>query len=437
MAFIPAMRPACARVLAPTSISQLSAQVAALTDKEKYVQALKLVEVQQSGAVTITEKRELKYLWADVQYVWGVNCNYHENYPLALWHMQLALPVDVRSRPDHAFYDWRDIAGVYQSLGQENRAFQAHHQELEQARNERNTEHEVAALSAIGGDEQSEGRHREALRWFYTALRLERRSGGKLPTTDTLNSMGDSYLVLNRVAQGMACFNLAIRQNLRVNDWSSAAETVIHLAQWSQHDGDKDGALWFYKSALDWTRRGGKAEALLQCLTTFADAAGTLDRADLEMSAYWQMLPLQHNAGDLGAEADTLHNLAALYLKTKQRGAALGCYQRELSLRHQAGNRDGEAAAAEMVGMCYALLDQPAAAVPYYERAATLYRAGGDLDGLAETWRGLAGADLSQDRSEEALAKLRSALLIYRRQHDDAAAADVLSDLKEVEGALK
>jgi tetratricopeptide (TPR) repeat protein len=126
------------------------------------------------------------------------------------------------------------------------------------------------------------------------------------------------------------------------------------------------------------------------------------------------------NAGDHGAEAETLLDLSVVDLRQGRYGQATDQLEQALALYRVAGDHTGQARALANLGIAAFAQGHYDQAADCHRQALALYRRIGDRSGEPRTLNNLALIDLRQGRYCQATDQLEAALAVYRRTGDQS-----------------
>ncbi|MHC5761012.1 CHAT domain-containing protein, partial [Nostoc sp.] len=323
--------------------------------------------------------------------------------------------------------------GVYDDLGEKQKALQFLNQALPIYRAVGDKRGEARTLNNIGGVYDALGEKQKALQFYNQALPLRRAVGDKGGEGTTLNNIGAVYNDLGEKQKALQFLNQALPIHRAVGDRGGEATNLNNIGQIYDDLGEKQEALQFYNQALPIYRavgdRGGEATTANNIARVYND----LGEKQKALQFLNQALPLFRAIGDRGGEATNLNNIGAIYNDLREKQKALRFYNQALPIYRAVGDRDGEATTLNNIGAVYNDLGEKQKALQFLDQALPIYHAVGDRGGEASVLNniGLTYYDLRE--KQKALQFLNQALPLRRAVGDRGGEAAILGNIALLE----
>jgi CHAT domain-containing protein/tetratricopeptide (TPR) repeat protein len=181
---------------------------------------------------------------------------------------------------------------------------------------------EATTLNNIGGVYDSLGEKQKALEFYNQSLPLSRAVGDRSGEARTLNNIGRVYDSLGEKQKALEYFNQSLPLSRAVGDRSGEAVTLTNIGSVYSALGEKQKALEFYNQSLPLWRAVGERSGEATALTNIGSVYDSLGEKQKALGFYNQSLPLSRAVGDRSGEATTLNNI----------GYALNKQQPEISI---------------------------------------------------------------------------------------------------------
>jgi CHAT domain-containing protein/predicted negative regulator of RcsB-dependent stress response len=184
---------------------------------------------------------------------------------------------------------------------------------------------------------------RKGIEKYQEALELYRRANDSREEAETLNSIGEAYLLLGEIQKALAKYNEALPLSRAVGTREVEAITLIGIGLAYKSLGEKRKALEKFNEALPISRAVGDRSGEAVTLNHIGLVYDTLGELQKALEKYNEALPLRRAVGDRSGEATTLNSIGGVYRSLGETQKALEKYNEALPLRREVGDRDGEA----------------------------------------------------------------------------------------------
>ena len=244
---------------------------------------------------------------------------------------------------------------------------------------------EAATLNNIGGVYDALGEKQKALDYYNQALPIRRAVGDRRGEAITLNNIGSVYSDLGEKQKALDYYNQALPVFRAVGDRGGEATTLNNIGLVYDDLGEKQKALDYYNQALPIRRAVGDRRGEAITLNNIGGVYSDLGEKQKALDFYNQALPILRAVGDRGGEAKTLNNIGAVYNALEEKQKALDYYNQALPILRAVGDRRVEAATLNNIGSVYSDLGEKQKALDFYNQALPISRAVGDRGGEAKT----------------------------------------------------
>ncbi|BAY81478.1 TPR domain protein [Calothrix parasitica NIES-267] len=324
------------------------------------------------------------------------------------------------------------IGGVYDKLGEKQKALSYYNQALPLFRAVGNRVVEALTLNNIGKVYSNLGETQKALSFFNQALPLRRAVGDKGGEATTLNNIGGVYSRLGETQKALSYYNKALPLHRTVGNRSKEATTLTGIGLVYSNLGEKQKALSFFNQALPLRRAVGDRRGEAITLNNIGLVYSNLGETQKALSFYNQALPLLRVVGDRAKEAGTLNNIGGVYSRLGEKQKALSFYNQALPLLRAVGDRRGEAITLVNIAGDYDLGEKQKA-FSYYNQALPLLRAVGDKGMEAGTLNNIGQVYAELGEKQKALSFLNQALPLLRAVGNRSGEANTLWNLAYIE----
>jgi tetratricopeptide (TPR) repeat protein/CHAT domain-containing protein len=328
------------------------------------------------------------------------------------------------------------LAGIYSSMGQNQKALGYLNQELVLYRSVLDRDGEATTLTGIGEVYSALGEKQKALESFSQALPLRRAAGDRAGEAQTLNNIGVVYDSLGEKQKALEYYGQALPLYRTVGNRGDEAITLNNIGVVYSGLGEKQKALEYFGQALGLKRAVGDRAGEALSLANIGRVYDDLGEKQKALEYYGHALPLFRAAGDHGDEANTLSNIGEVYDSLGEKQKALEYYDQALSLSRAVGDRRGEAIRLNNIGLVYDSLGEKQKALEYYDQALPLLRATGDRTVEATTLNNIGVVYDSLGEKQKALDYYGQALPLYRALGNRQGEANTLANIGEVYSSL-
>lgn len=293
------------------------------------------------------------------------------NIPMASLNYQEALAVSKELSDQRWTVDLlNDIAASYLKIPDNESAERASRQAYSMARSHDYRSGELIALEGLAVVDRNRRDTQQALEKFEQELSGWVAEGNRLRQAHALQHIGEIYVELFRLDEGLDHLRRAHRLHQERGDDSARADCLTSIGWTFYLAGNHSLAIRFYR----------EAEALQDKVGNASGKAGTLDRLGTALLAqgrkrealtsYKEALKIFESLGHRGAQASTLGNIAEAYFSLGDAPNALRAGHRALSLYREEQNLEGEAAALLGIAQAEGLLGDMDKALAHAGKAA-------------------------------------------------------------------
>ncbi|WP_353929860.1 CHAT domain-containing tetratricopeptide repeat protein [Okeanomitos corallinicola TIOX110] len=355
----------------------------------------------------------------------------------ALENYNQALPLyrTLRDRGGEAM-TLNNIGNVYSDLGEKQKALENYNQALPLYRAVADKRGEATILHNIGNVYSDLGENQKALENYNQALPLYRTLRDRGREATILHNIGNVYFDLGEKGKALENYKQALPLVHAVGDRGGEATTLNNIGAVYDSLGEKQKALKYYNDALALFHavgdRGGEATTLLGIGSVY----DSLREKQKALKYYNDALPLYRAVGDRGGEATTLNNIGLVYNSLGEKQKALKYYNDALPLRRTVGDKGGEATTLNNIGAVYDSLGEKQKALEYYNQALPLVHAVGDKGGEATTLNNIGAVYDSLGEKQKALKYYNDALPLRRTVGDKGGEATTLNNIGGVYDSL-
>jgi CHAT domain-containing protein len=236
-----------------------------------------------------------------------------------------------------------NIGGIYDSLGEPDKALAFDQQALDLKHVLGDRSEEGATLNNIARVHRSLGEWQEALRFYGEAREILAPLGDRVTESTVLNNMGFSYIQLGEPQRALGHLKEALKLRREVGNRSGEIVTLNNLGTAWRKLGNPDKALDQHRQALDLAV--SLSDAGQQATSRLHLAEVLLDRGDIpaalrELDAARTLL---RENGDRRTETDVLQQQGRALILTGRAREALPSLQEVLARRQAVRDRAGEA----------------------------------------------------------------------------------------------
>ena len=324
-----------------------------------------------------------------------------------------------------------DVASVYSSLGEKQKALDYYNQALPLRRAVGDRAGEATTLNNIGLVYDNLGEEQKALDSYSQALPLRRAVGDRAGEAITLSNIGSVYDALGEKQKALDYYNQALPLLRAEGDRADEAMALNNIGAVYDDLGEKQKALDYLNQSLPLRRAVGDRAGEAATLTNIGGVYNALGEKQKALEYYNQALPLERAVGDRAAEAATLNNIGFVYSDLGEKQKALDYYNQALPLRRAVGDRAGEASTLNNIGLVYDNLGEKQKALDYYNQVLPLERAVGDRAGEAETLKNTGSVYDALGEKQKALDYYTQSLPLSRAVQDPLGEASTLVRMME------
>jgi CHAT domain-containing protein/Tfp pilus assembly protein PilF len=203
---------------------------------------------------------------------------------------------------------------------------------------------EAATLDSIAGVYDSLGEMQKALDKYNEALPIRRAIGDRRGEASTLNNIGVAYGALGETRKALEKYSEALPIFRAVGDRRGEADILHNVGAVYRSLGETQKALEKYNESLPIRRALGDRRGEAVILNNIGRVYASQGETQKALEKYNESLSLRRALGDRGGEAVTLNNIGSAYQLLGETQRALEQYNEALPICRELGNRNGEAA---------------------------------------------------------------------------------------------
>lgn len=199
---------------------------------------------------------------------------------------------------------------------------------------------------------------------------------------------------------------LAHTQQMKWNKGIGAFQD--NLGRFYSDMGLYDSAVFYYNTSLATQKKAGNKKGMGVSYNNLGVAAQNI-KGDFTTAAdlYFKALQLAREEKDSIAEANTLNNIAAIYMLQKDYNKALEFNKKALRIRELTNDLEQVSLSLQSIGKTYLLLKDTARAKENFQKGLNISETNGDIRGMAAGWSNLSLA-YSTDYRAIAEARLKA-----------------------------
>jgi len=273
---------------------------------------------------------------------------------------------------------------------------------------------------------------RKSVEKYYEALELYRRATDRNGEAQTLNNIGEVYVLLEETQKALEKYNEALTLRRAVGDRKAEAQTLHNIGSVYDTLGEGQKALERYNEALPIRRAVGDRWGEAETLNNIGAVYWMMGENQKALEKYNEALPIYQAVGDRSGESITLNNIAVVYGSMGEMQKVLEKLNEALPIFKAAGARRKEAIALTNIGVVYGLLGETQKALEKLNEALLIWRAASGRRGEAVAIECIGEVYGSMGETQKALEKFNEALLINRALGDRVGEAGDLNNIGEV-----
>ncbi len=295
---------------------------------------------------------------------------------------------------------------------------------------------EATILNDLGGIDLATGRYADAMRQQERALEIARAIGEKDTEAATLNNIGMIERARGNLDRAAKSLDEGLKLSIHNGDREGEARGLINLALVALNRGDFPGAMEKLQKALEIDRslenRAGEAR-VLNSMGIAQDSTGHYADA---LATYQKSLAIFEEVGDEFGKAATLGNVGLVMAISGHRQRALDKYEESLAVQRAIGDQDGAALSLINIGHSHKMLNRPSQARRRFREGLSLARSIGVRSSEMLALTNLADLEESQNNLAAALKGYQKALDLCRAIQDRVEAARILTSIGDVRRKL-
>ncbi len=149
------------------------------------------------------------------------------------------------------------MGAVYHAWGRYEEAEARYREALDLAQLLGLPDQQAAGIKALAQTAQARGDYSGAVGQYQKALELSRSLGRPADTAQILDALGSAYFEWGRYGEAEAAYQEALKLHRGIGKSDGVIRSSIHIGGIRQVQGDTEGALELYESALETARRSG------------------------------------------------------------------------------------------------------------------------------------------------------------------------------------
>lgn len=325
-----------------------------------------------------------------------------------------------------------NLAQVYDSLNEDEKAFDYYNQALPLQKAVGDQRAEAATLDALAEIYFQKGEKQKALDYFNQALPLRKAAGDLRGEGLSLIGLGRVYSSLGERQKALEVFNQALPLFKAVGDRGGEALATANIAKVYFNIGDLQKALDSYNQALSVFVAVGNRSAEATTKIDIGNVYYEQGKTEKALDLFMQALSFFRAVHDGRREATTLNNLGVIYDRMGEWQKALEFYTEALLTHRASGNQGGEATTLSSIGTLFYSLGESQKALEIYGQALSLHRLIIDPAGEATTLNNIGSVYSALGEKDKALDFHNRALSIRRTINDKIGQANTLNSIGAV-----
>lgn len=274
------------------------------------------------------------------------------------------------SSPGEPFYkNQTELANVYYSVGNLTIAEIYYQSALSAARTLNNYETLCQALLSCGWISREQGRHAEALDFYFEAIHLAEINNDENLLASSYAKIAIVYNVKGDLVKAREYYYKALAIRLKQNNMPSAGSIYNNIGLMHDYAGQYDSAIWFFKKAMHISDSIGDSRGVaianenigLMYYQKKENLDDALKMLNISLS-FWR------SQNDIFGQCQTLVYMVFIYNEQKKYNQALDSSFRSLELASKSGANDVQQQALEQIYLAYQGMNKPDKALEYYLR---------------------------------------------------------------------
>ena len=402
------------------------------TDKEKIAEALKLLEQRKSKSPTKKELGVIQILTAETHFRWAEALKKKKDYINAIMHYEAAFGIAIVYRRNNSAILLNNIGGIYDDLGQEQKAMEYFEKSLSLSREVGDQMGEAISMINLGGNFSDHHQNQKALEYYEKALLILRGKGERFYEATTLTKIGQVYSDLGQYQIALEYYEKALPICREVVDRNGEALTLNNIGVDYAKLGQNQKSLEYFENALSICRENGYRAGEATSLNNIGHLYDNLGQKKIALEYMEDVLSIYRDVGDRSGEAKTLNFIGMIYFDFGQRKKSLEYFENALPIIRQMGDRSDEATTLNIIGMVYSVIGQHQKALEYFKEVLVIHREAGDHEGEAATLNMIGKVYLDLGQKNKSLEYLEKALPIYQEVGDRSDEAITLNSIGTV-----
>lgn len=194
-------------------------------------------------------------------------------------------------------------------------------------------------------------------------------------------------LIISEPGEALTIAKTGLAYTQKMNWLKGIGVFQSNLGQYYSSISHYDSAIFFYNASLVTNKKAGNKKGMGITYNNMGVAAQNI-KADFTTAAdyYFKALQISREEKDSMAEANTLNNIAAIYMLQKDYKKALEFNKKALRLREQTGDIKEMAGSLQSIGKTYLLLKDTVKAKENFQKGLSISEGNGDMEGMAAAW---------------------------------------------------
>ncbi len=267
------------------------------------------------------------------------------------------------------------------------------------------------AYNNIGISCWYQGRYAEALKNYFTAIKIRKEIGDKIGIASSYNNIGIIYMEQGKYTEAMENYAISLKIKEEIGDkkgiatsygnigsiykfhgnYPEALKNYLASLEIKKEIGDKSGCAADYNNiGLIYYGQNNYTEALVNCLAS---------------------LKIREEIGDKNGIADSYNNIGLIYYDQANYSEALKNYSASLEIRKEIRDKQGIAASYSNIGLIYKNQGNYPEAMKNYQSSLKIEEEIGNKYGMAESYVDIGMLNIKLKKLADAKKALDNALL--------------------------
>ena len=278
----------------------------------------------------------------------------------------------------------KERAGVYNLVGDNEKAIEDISRAIEYAGETGNSEKEADCLVAASAVFQDTAKYLKAKELSTRALEIYRNSNNRSGEAQCLMNIGTVNRLLGKYNEALDFFRQSLDVSCDSSDHSVEIKTLTGLGTTYAMLGEYDNALEHYHASRELSESTGSRKSHAAILNNIGNICYLKGDYSKALECYNQSMETNREIGNRRAQASILNNMAGLNYKIGNYAKALNSFREAQRISSDIGDRKAEAATLNNIGTVQMHLGNNKDAIPNFINSLDIRKEIGDRSGEAE-----------------------------------------------------